>query len=77
MPEPLILIPGDIDQNRGYRKTLWHAHTNYECIYCQYATLWLEKMEKHQTEGIHVWAYPDPNAGNALSDSPEADKLEY
>ena len=61
MPEPLILIPGDEDQNRGYRITKWKKYNNYECIYCQYSTLWLDKMQKHQSEGNHPWAYPGQN----------------
>lgn len=77
MPEPLIIIPGDIDQNRGYRVTKWHQHDNYECIYCQYATLWIEKMEKHQVEGTHVWSFPDSTMSDQLSDLPENDKPEY
>ena len=60
MPTPLIIIPGDVDQNRGYRITKWHEHWNYECLYCQYSTLWLDKMEKHVDENVHVWAYPSP-----------------
>lgn len=58
MPRPLIEIPGDIDQNWGYRVGKWREYPNYECIYCQYATLFLARMEKHQAEGQHPWAYP-------------------
>ncbi len=58
MTEPLIIIPGDVDQNRGYRITKWKKFDNYECIHCQYSTLWIEKMEKHQAKDNHPWAYP-------------------
>ena len=61
MPKPLIVIPGDEDQNRGYRIGRWHEYVNYECIYCQYSTLWEEKMIKHQAESTHPWAYPGQN----------------
>ena len=59
--EPLIIIPGDLDQARGYRIMEWRGYPNYECIYCQYATLWVGKMEKHQAIGEHPWAYPGQN----------------
>ena len=61
MPEPLVIIPGDEDQRRGYRVAKWKKHNNYECIYCQYATLWEKKMKEHQAEGNHAWAYPGQN----------------
>jgi hypothetical protein len=51
----------DIDNLRGYRVGQWREHKNYKCIYCQYSTLWISKMEKHQREGEHPWAYPGQN----------------
>lgn len=74
---PLIVLPGDLDQQRGYRISKWKTYDNYECIYCQYATLWLEKMHKHQLEGRHVWAYPGQNDEEELSEAPTSDKLDY
>lgn len=65
MPDPsLIIIPTqeDLDSIRGYRINKWHEYKHYECIYCQYSTLWLPKMEEHQKENDHPWAYPGQNA---------------
>jgi hypothetical protein len=63
MPDPLVVIPtsDDIDKVRGYKMGKWHAFNNYECIYCQYSTLWRAKMEKHQLEGEHAWPFPGQN----------------
>jgi len=57
-PQPRVIITDSEDQSRGYRITLWHQYRNYECMYCQYATLWLKKMEVHLADGEHPWAYP-------------------
>jgi hypothetical protein len=59
----LIIAPtqDDIDLTVGYRITRWHEYKNYECVYCQYATLWLDKMKKHQAEDNHAWPYPGQN----------------
>jgi len=61
MPTPLVVIPGDVDQARGYRIGKWRTFKNYCCLYCQFKTLWIEKMEKHQLEDVHVWAFPGQN----------------
>lgn len=77
--EPLIVIPGDVDQARGYRVTKWSTFDNYECLKCQYATLWVEKMLKHLASGLHVWSYPC-DTGGKLSEyekPAEPDKLDY
>lgn len=63
MDTPLI-IPAtsvEVDKIRGYRIGHWHDYKNYECIYCQYSTLWLSKMDKHQADNVHPWAYPGQN----------------
>lgn len=66
----------DEDRERGYRITKWHEHNNFECAQCQFATLWLERMQKHQLKGRHPWAYPsDKPVG--LSEAPMEEKLEY
>lgn len=61
--ESLIIQPTteDVDKIRGYRIVKWHEYKNYECVYCQYATLWLPRMEVHQAENDHPWAYPGQN----------------
>lgn len=75
--EPLIVIPGDLDQQRGYRVGKWRQHDNFECIYCQFATLWIERMHKHQLEGRHEWAYPGQNPSEDLSEAPDESDLTY
>lgn len=79
MGEPLIIIPGDVDQARGYRVTKWKTFDNYECLQCQYSTIWIEKMQKHLDMGIHVWAYPTDTEGTLSQEpTPPVDsKLEY
>ena len=71
MPEgsSVIITPSaeDVDRVRGYRTEKWRTFDNYCCIYCQYSTLWIEKMKKHQAESDHPWAFPggkraDPGA---------------
>lgn len=74
MPEPLIIIPGDLDQQRGYRITKWAGqYDNYECLSCQYATLWLERIQKHLQEGVHVWAYPVPEPPEGMKPPSSSD----
>lgn len=46
------------DLARGYTIETWREYDNFICVYCQFATLWLPKMEKHQALGRHPWAYP-------------------
>lgn len=76
--KPLVVqaTQDEIDGIRGYKITKWHTYNNYECIYCQYATLWTAKMEKHQALGEHPWAYPGQNA-RAEDDPGVADEPEY
>lgn len=50
--------PEPTETQLGYRMTKWGKFTNYECIKCQYSTLWIEKMNKHQRFDKHPWAYP-------------------
>lgn len=75
-PKPLVVIPGDLDQERGYKIKVWAGYPNYECIYCQYATLWIGKMEKHQALGDHPWAFPGQNPKTIGSVSKD-DEPEY
>lgn len=65
-----------IDSHRGYRVTKWKTFDNFECVRCQYATLWLEKMQKHLQMGIHPWAYPSAETP-LLSEPLASEKLEY
>lgn len=68
MDEPIILIPNDLDQQRGYRVGKWNhsdregkptqTFDNYECLRCQYSTLFEARMIKHVQEGKHPWAFP-------------------
>lgn len=51
----------EVDDIRGYRIGKWHTYDNYECVQCQYSTLWKDKMEKHLAADVHVWAYPGQN----------------
>lgn len=79
MTEPSrIILPtaDDVDRVRGYRVTKWKTFDNYECVQCQYATLWLPKMQKHLALGRHPWGYPAETA-ETLSAPPETDGLEY
>ena len=73
MAKPRIIITDSEDQSRGYRITKWHRYNNYECIYCQYATLWLKQMEAHLAEGTHPWGYPgqydEPQDENVINPS--------
>ena len=56
----------DIDRTRGYRVTSWRGYPNYECLYCQYATLWLNKMLDHLAQERHLWAYPGAAPGRDI-----------
>lgn len=82
MSEPTNPIPGmptqaQVDSHRGYRVTKWRGHDNFECMKCQYATLWMEKMQKHLQEGAHPWAYPSPETPLLSELDESSDKLEY
>lgn len=72
-PPLIVLATGeDIDAIRGYRVGKWHEYDNFECVYCQYATLWRGKMEKHQEANTHVWAYPGQNQSDGgIGEEPE------
>jgi len=61
--QKLIVEPtqDELDKLRGYKIGKWKQLKNYMCIYCQYSTLWIAKMEKHQAEDNHPWAYPGQN----------------
>lgn len=82
MPSPTgessIIAPSPEDQALvlGYRITKWKTYPNYECVLCQYATLWLDKMKKHLAAGIHVWSYPQPQKPTPEPDQETTD-LEY
>ena len=54
----------DLDKVRGYRVEKWNEFDNYCCIYCQYRTIFLEKIKKHQAEGEHPWAFPGGKAAD-------------
>jgi hypothetical protein len=73
--EKLIVeaTPEEIDKLRGYSIGVWGKRKvkNYMCIYCQYATLWQSKMNKHQAENDHPWAFPGQNQ------KPEGEAREY
>ena len=62
MADSVIITPAqeDIDRVNGYKVGSgdWNGYKNYECLYCQYKTIFLEKMKKHQQEGEHPWAFP-------------------
>lgn len=45
---------------RGYRVGKWQEHKNYECVECQYSTIFLDKIQKHMENGVHDWSYPVP-----------------
>ncbi len=65
------------DEERGYRITKWKTFDNFECIHCQYSTLWKDKIEKHLAESPHAWAYPVPEEDKLkLSQSLETE-LDY
>lgn len=72
MSDPLILIPGNVDHNRGYSISKWRQYDNYECIYCQYATLFLARMQKHQLEGRHPWGFPSETTSDEAVDDGQA-----
>lgn len=65
------------DRQRGYRVTRWRTFDNYECVHCQYSTLWLPKMQKHLSIGQHLWAYPVEKSDKTLSAPMTTDGLEY
>lgn len=76
VPQPLIVIPGDLDQERGYTVGKWRQYTNYSCIYCKYSTLWLQGksgMLAHIAAGDHPWAYYDKEEEpeRSLTDDPD------
>lgn len=76
---PRIILPTeeDIDRVRGYRVTKWKTFDNYECVHCQYSTLWRPKMEKHLALGQHPWAYPSQTEAEVVSAPIVTDGLEY
>lgn len=76
--DPRIILPTaeDVDRVRGYRVTTWKTFDNYECVRCQYSTLWLEKMQKHLAIGKHPWAYPSQTE-ETLSEAVTTEGLEY
>lgn len=68
--ESLISIPGDDDQARGYKIGMWRGSFNFECLHCEYATLWEEKMIAHVAEGTHPWTSPGKGTPSDGGDDP-------
>lgn len=62
-------VPEVTDEGRGYKVGRWDGWPNYECLKCQFKTLWTEVMEKHQLAGIHVWGIPGQHPKPKPSDS--------
>jgi len=66
MPDPkresVIITPSqdDLDLIRGYTVAKWKKYDNFKCLKCQYATLWENKMKKHQAADAHYWPFPGP-----------------
>lgn len=75
-PEPLIVLATQTqtDEIRGYKESKWHQWTNYECLFCQYSTLFQDKIVKHMDEGEHVWAFP---SGVEVPEEPESGDPTY
>jgi hypothetical protein len=81
MSEPQRIVTGTptqahIDSQRGYRMNKWKEFDNFQCLKCQFATLWLDKMLKHLQYGLHPWAYPSPEVPGQLS-APIVSEAEY
>lgn len=58
-----MLRPGSTEEDkvRGYVATVFGGKfPNYECVYCQFSTIFLPKMILHMAEDDHPWAYPVP-----------------
>jgi len=76
--EPVIITPtqAEMDRFRGYSShNMWRGYKNYECLDCQYKTIYLDKMTKHIIAGVHVWAFPggvkeDPDLVEFPDDGP-------
>lgn len=91
MADPIILIPNDLDQQRGYRVGTWshsdregrptQTFDNFMCLQCQYATIYEPRIIKHVQEGRHPWAFPSKDSalhdGFGEKESPLPPKLVY
>jgi hypothetical protein len=51
-------VPEISERELGYRTSKWSQYINYDCMDCQYSSIFIEKIRKHRADGIHVWAYP-------------------
>ena len=69
----VIITPtqDDLEKIQGFRVSMWRGFKNYECVFCQYATLWMDKMKKHQQDDRHPWAYPGQNPVPAVGTDDE------
>jgi hypothetical protein len=74
----LIITPTeeDLEKLRGYKIGKWKDRKHYMCIYCQYSTLWMSKMTKHQAEDSHPWAFPGQNP-KPVGEAREYDEPDY
>lgn len=46
-------------EHKGYSSDQeWRGHPLYQCLKCQYNSIFLEKIEKHVAIGEHPWAFP-------------------
>lgn len=58
-------LPSAEDVARGYTVGKWREHDNFECLKCEYATLWEAKMQEHIDFGMHEWSKPgQPGTNN-------------
>lgn len=71
--ESVIITPSqeEIDKLRGYHIGKWDVYDNYVCVHCQYSTLWIGKMEKHQAADQHLWPWPSLVSPGTLSEDVE------
>lgn len=63
----------DYTEGVDYIVTKWDVYDNYECVHCQFASLYKEKLHEHFQYEIyhqHKWAHPVPKSEQIVTSGP-------
>lgn len=51
----------DIVQGKDYEVSKWKEFDNFECVHCEFSSLFIERMQLHfdnESKHLHIWNKP-------------------